>query len=420
MYCCPKSSALQATRYDAVIISTTMPQYLHDHIKLHRIHFSEVNELYISLSLRAFAIGLVGIFVPIYLLVLGFSLNLIAGFFIVMFGIKALIHPLTAWMSARYGPKHIVVFSYIASFIYIMMLFVLPQYMWLLYPAALIGGVADGWFWLARHIDWAAVAGRKKASSEYSWLLIFSNIAMAMAPLVGGVVASAFGIGYALLGAGAGLLLAIYPLLKTLEPAVPRSTNLSLFKVAPWQHLAANFAMNFQSVVSVLFWPIFIYLIVLSYDTLGVIASASLLLVLLTTWFLGRLGDGGKNTQVLKSGTRLRTLVHIARVPVQSFPAAMAVNVVGDVTDMLASAPYSIRYYEAARRHGIVAYLVDMEIVGDIAKAASWALLWGLYALFGLSAALIITFVLAAVLMPLLRWIEFLPRSMSGAQGHVA
>ncbi len=395
-----------------------MPQQLHDHIKLHHVHFNEVNELYISLSLRAFAIGLVGIFVPIYLLVLGLPMVAIAGFFMVMFGTKVLLHPLTARMSARFGPKHIIVLSYIVSFVYIMMLYALPQYMWLLYPAAVIGGIADGWFWLSRHIDWAAVAGRKKASSEYSWLLIFSNIAMTMAPLIGGVVASAFGIEYALLGAGAGLLLAIYPLLKTLEPVVPRRANLRLLKAAPWQHLAANFAMNFQSVVSVLFWPIFIYLIVLSYDAIGVIVSASLLLVLLTAWFLGRLGDRGKNTQILKSGSRLRALVHIARVPVQSFPGAMAVNIAGDVTDMLASTPYAIRFYEGARRHGVTSYLVDMEIAGDAAKVASWALLLVLYIFLGLGAALIVTFVLAAVLMPLLRWIEIPAQSPEPLQGQ--
>lgn len=387
-----------------------MPQHLHHHIKFHHLHYTEMNELYISLSLRAFSTGLVGIFVPIYLYLLDVPIVTIAGFFMLFYFAKSLMHILTAHLSARYGPKHILVVSYIVMFAYIMLLYNLPQQLELLWLAALVGGVADSLFWLSRHIDWATVAGKTKPTTQYSSLQIFSNIAMSMAPLIGGAVASTFGIGYTLLGAGAGLLLAAYPLVKTLEPVVPRKANVKPFRVAPWRHQVANAAMNFQTMVSIFFWPWFIFLIVKTYHGVGVIASASLLLLVITAWLLGRLGDKGKNSQVLKAGVGSRFMVHAARTAVQTFPAAMVVNVVGDITDMLTGTPYAMRFYEGARKYGIAAYLVDMEIAGDLTKGAAWAVLIILFLVFGLNMALIITFVLAALVMPFLRWIEPVPQ----------
>lgn len=384
-----------------------MPQHLHDHIKLHSLHYTEMNELYISLSLRAFSVGLVGIFLPIYLYNLHLSILSFALFFMVLFGVKIFVHPISARLAARFGTKHILVLSYFLTFTFIIMLFWLPQYLWLLFPAAILGGISDSTFWLVRHIDYAAVANESKASTEYSVLLIFSNVAASLSPLIGGFIAGYYGIGYALLAAGAGLLAASYPLFKTLEPAVPRKTHLRWLRTAPRRHLAANFAMNFQSMTSVYFWPLFIFLIVRSYQGVGLIASVSLLLLIVAAWHLGKEGDRGKNIQILKIGTRLRIGLHSARFLAQSFPAAMIINIFGDITDLLTSMPYSVRFYQAARQHDISAYLLDMETVGDAGKVVSWAVLLTASIFFSLEVALIVCFFLSAAIMPMLRWINY-------------
>lgn len=383
-----------------------MPQYLHHHIKLHHLHYTEMNELYISLSIYAFSVGLVGIFVPIYLYSLGLSIGVMASYFIAIYLTKMVIYRPTAALAARFGPKHVLVISYFLSFGYTVLLYFLGESLWLLYPAAVMGGLAHGMFWLSRHIHTATVISSRHPTAQYSTLQIFSLVAASSAPLVGGFIASFYGIQYALLGSGLGLLVAIYPLFKTLEIVTPSKARLPLLKSAPTKHLVANFAMNLQSIVAILIWPLFIYLVVMSYEKVGIIASASLFLIVGVTWVSGWLGDRGKNTRILHIGSNLRSLVHIARGFSRTFAFALGVNVLGDVTDTLASVPYAVRYYENARSHGIAAYLVDMEIVGDISKILAWGILYVGSLALGLHAGIIITFIVAAVVTPFLRLIE--------------
>ncbi|HUQ84895.1 MAG TPA: MFS transporter [Candidatus Limnocylindrales bacterium] len=386
-----------------------MPQYLNQHIKLHHIHFTEINELYISLSLQALSSGLVGIFVPIYLYNLRFSISSIAMFFILTIFINIILYPLTAKVVGWYGPKHIIAVSYILMFFYTVMLYLLPTNPHALYPAAIMSGIASQMFWIARHIDIATVVSTKNTTSRFSTLLIFLTVVQALAPLIGGVLATRYGIHYVFLGTCVGLLMAIFPLIKTPEPVVPRKTRIRILRTAPLRHMIANFAVNAQGTVGAFQWPLFIFLVVKTYQNVGIVSSASLLIIIILLRFMGKIGDHSKNTKVLKLGSNFRSLVHISRTFTQSFTAALGINLLGDITDTLVSVPYAARFYEGARRYDIPAYLVDMEIAGGLGKITIWIILLLGSLLFDLKTALVITFITAALLMPLLQLIEPLP-----------
>jgi MFS family permease len=384
-----------------------MAHYLHHHIKLHRLHYTEMNELYISLSLYAFAYGLVGIFVPIYLYRLGLSIPVIALFFIVANISKIIAAVPGARLVDRFGAKHGIMLSYAMIFGYILLLFMLPANSWLLFPAAILEGSAIGFFWLARHIDTARVISQNRPAGQYSTILILSAVATALAPLVGGIIATNFGINYVLELTALALLIAGYPLLKTLEAAPDkRSARLPLFKTAPKRHMMAKFAMEFQNQTAILVWPLFIYLVVGTYEKVGLIASASLLLVLLVSWFAGRLSDKGKSKQLLHTGSALRSGVHIMRGFAQSFGSALGINALGDITDTATTVPYVVRYYEAARRRNISSYLVDMEMAGGIGKMTTWVAVLAASLIVSFPVALIVAFMIAAIVTPFIRLIE--------------
>lgn len=383
-----------------------MPQYLHYHLKLHHLHFTEINELYISFSLHAFSMGLVGIFVPIYLFSLNYSLTTIALFFIIFSLTKLVVFPLGSYLVTQLGPKHIIMGSYLLMFLYILLLYLLPNHPQALFPSSIMSGIAAGLFWVARHIDMASVISSKTPTSQFSKLLIFIAIAQAFAPLIGGIIATTYGIEYTLLGTAIGLLLAMYPLKKTLEPVIPQNAQLKLFKTAPLRHLIANSAMNAQSNVALYIWPLYIFLVVNTYQNVGIIASASLVIVVVLLHALGVLGDHGKNTQLLNLGSNLRSGVHLGRTLTQSFVAVLGVNILGDITDTLTSVPYTIHFYENARKYGIAAYLMDLEMIGSLGASMLWIILFLAASLTDQKSALIITFILAALLMPLLRLIE--------------
>ncbi len=383
-----------------------MPQYLNHHLKLHHIHFTQINELYVSFSLHAFSTGLVGIFVPIYIYNLGFSIIELCVFFIISILTNIILYLPTAKLVSWYGPKHIIALSYIMMFFYIIMLYILPSHPQALCPAAIMGGIAADFFWIARHTDFATIITNRNTANKFTTLLTLSVIAQALAPLIGGVIATRYGINYALLGTCVGLLIAIYPLIKTPEPVVPRKTRIRLFRTAPPRHMVANFASNAEGSVGMYTWPLFIFLVVKTYQDVGIVSSASLLIVIALLHFMGKIGSQGKNSAILKTGSNLRSGVHLIRAFTQSFLAALGINILGDVTSTLVSVPYASRFYRGARKYDIPAYLVDMEIAGALGKMSVWLVLMIGSIFFNIQTALIITFVFAALLMPLLRLIE--------------
>jgi MFS family permease len=386
-----------------------MPQYLNHHLKLHHLHFTEINELYISLSVHAFSSGMIGIFVPIYLYNLGLKLSTIALYFLLFTFTKFIVFPIATHLSLRFGPKHILMLSYLLMFSYTLMLFFLPGRDELLYPTAIVGGIAAGLFWISRHIDFATIISQERPTAQLSLLLILLTLAQALAPLIGGVIATIFGIEFVLLGASIGQLISMYPLSKTLEPVIPQTTRFKLFKTAPIKHMIANFAMNAQSNVAVYIWPLFIYLVVMTYRDVGLISSASLIIVIILLHILGRVGDHGKNMKLLNISSLLRSVVHAVRTLTRTFASAMGVNILGDVTDTLTSVPYAVHFYKNAKRHGVATYLMDLEMVGSIGAAMIWTILLVMSSITDPRTALITTFITAALVTPLLRFIEPLP-----------
>ena len=383
-----------------------MSQYLHHHLKMHHLHFTEVNELYVSLSLQAFSLGLIGIFVPIFIYTLGFSVATLATFFVVTFFSSIITYPVSAKLTSLVGPKHIIALSYIILFVYVLLLFLLPAKNQLIYPTAVAGGVGAGMFWLARHIDFATVTSGKNTMKKLSTLLIFYIIAQATAPFIGGVIATNFGIGYGFLAASIGLLIAIYPLLRTPEPIVPRKTHIRPMRTAPARHLIANFAMNSQTTVGLYTWPLFIYLTVGTYQNVGLIASASLMLSVILLHTVGQFGTEKKSEKILRLGIISRALTHLIRRFANSFPLAFGTNILGDVTDVLVSVPYTARFYNGARKYDIPAYLTDMEIAGGLGKISIWIVLMAVSLQFGLKTGLMVSFIQAALMMPLIKLIE--------------
>ena len=71
----------------------------------------ELGELYASVAIRFFALAMIGVFTPIYLIKLGYSLPAVAGFF----GLVAVFHGgsvfLAGWLSSKYGLKHTILIS---------------------------------------------------------------------------------------------------------------------------------------------------------------------------------------------------------------------------------------------------------------------------------------------------------------------
>lgn len=89
----------------------------------HTIHLllnkklDKIEELYLNTSIRTFALSMINVFIPIYLLKLGYPLSSVLFFYAILNGVHALSVIPAAKISARFGFKHAILFSLVFVFI---------------------------------------------------------------------------------------------------------------------------------------------------------------------------------------------------------------------------------------------------------------------------------------------------------------
>ena len=84
------------------------------HHQPHIFHFfknKELNELYLSIAVRSFALSVIGIFIPIYLLQQGIPLAQVLIFFAIVTGTMTVCTLPVAKLASRFGFKHLIYYS---------------------------------------------------------------------------------------------------------------------------------------------------------------------------------------------------------------------------------------------------------------------------------------------------------------------
>jgi MFS family permease len=101
-------------------------------------NFNELNELYVAMLVRGMSLGMMGIFVPIFLLRLGYSLTAILTIICIYFFTRTFVDIGAAFLVARFGPKHIMVLGQVLFAISSLLFLTLKNMHW---PFILLGAV---------------------------------------------------------------------------------------------------------------------------------------------------------------------------------------------------------------------------------------------------------------------------------------
>ena len=166
----------------------------HEHFWWRFIPKKEMTEIYVSMAIRAFALSLLSLFVPLYLYIeLGYSLSVTLGFFIVYASVFALATPLTAKITAKIGLKHSILLSVPMYIIYFILLYGLKSYAIPVYFVSVFYGLGNAFFWIAFHIEFTKFSNHEHRGEEVGKRRAIGLIAGLSGPLVGGVLIDSIG-----------------------------------------------------------------------------------------------------------------------------------------------------------------------------------------------------------------------------------
>lgn len=366
--------------------------------------FDELSELYTAQLLRSLGISLVGVFTPIYLYKIGYSLASIALFHVFWFLLRPIIDVLGAYVIARIGPKHTMLLSSLLHILYLGLILTIKDLHWPLMLVATVGSAAYSLHLLAVYVDFSKIKHTKHGGKELGYLESVQKVGGVLGPLIGGLIANFYDPRYTVSLAMLVLLLSTIPLFLSSE-AVKVHQKIT-FKGLPikrrvWDYVSAVPA-TIENTVAIIIWPLFAAIYILGDNTfakLGLVAAISTAVSLLFIQAIGRIIDRSKGRGLMRLSLSLNSLLHLSRLFISTPLGFLGVNLANEPLMAGSRMPYMKGLYDAADSlPGYrIAYLTSISIVDSIARLLLWVGVWIGLAFFGGQVVLQATFILAAI-----------------------
>ena len=315
----------------------------------------ELNELYASSALRNFAAGLMFIFEPIYVYldVFGRSLPHTFFFFGLSFLVTAFLAPFAGRALAYLGIKHSMLASTPFALAYFAGLWAAPLLGPLVMALPLILAVHNMLYWPAFHADFTRFSNKRDRAKQASYAFIIISVVSAAAPVLGGFIVQEAGFS-ALFGLVMALFfLSLLPLFLSREvhsrPAASYSASIrGVLRPELRPKAIAFISEGADAVLMRYVWPLFLFLLAISFEQLGLITSAVLAIGIAVTFAIGRITDRHGATTMLRVGASISAIFWPLRAFVSTPFTAFLMDVTHQFGRSMSLIPFTGTFYNWA------------------------------------------------------------------------
>jgi hypothetical protein len=343
------------------------------------ISFNELSELYASMLLRTLALSLIGLFIPIYLYLQGYSVRDVFLYYFILYAVRALLDICSAFIVGRIGPKHTIGLSTVVSIVHLVMLLTLKELGWPLPVLALLNAAAASLFFVAFHTDFSKIKDSKHGGKEIGYMTMIEKLGGVLGPLVGGALATFLDARYTIIVAISVLLVSLVPLLMTNE--VVKVHQHITFRGFPWRsqtkQLISYSCNNTENIICLLLWNFYLALVVFktgTYAKIGAITALTTALSFFFARYIGKHVDSKNGQKLLRVGVVSNSLVHVMRLFVGAPLAAFGVNAINEPITMCYRMPYAKNYYDTADT--LPGYRIAFIALNEATSAFTRSLLW--------------------------------------------
>ncbi len=257
--------------------------------------------LEINVFLNQFALAMISVFGVLFVFHLNRS-NLAAGIFLVtaFFAFQRVIIgltlPLVARLTERVGLRQIMTLGTLALAGKLILFTQIDSgHIWLLIPAAILGGLNIAAYYPGYHAVFLDTNDDDKIGAQIGQIGFIGSLAAVSAPLISGILIDSIGFPFMFVVSLAVLLVSVIPLwLKPLRHGKVKHPQFSqvgnFYRRYPRLSLSI-ILWHIAEAVLVFFWPVYAFLILKSYTTIGILGSAVVLIESFIIAAAGRLYD---------------------------------------------------------------------------------------------------------------------------------
>lgn len=328
--------------------------HLHDYIHgLMGQYFAnkEMDELYVSVGIKALAQSIITIFIPVYLYKLGLSISSIALYYLIFYFAVTFFMHFAMKLNHKIGLKKVLSLGTIILIAYYYLLDYLQNGTIHYSIVAIILGISMAVYYASFHIYFTKFADKKHEASEMSIIRSLFRFSAIIGPLVGALLITAGSYRLSFIIVSTLLIISIFPLLLTKDQKIKKQTITfsRVIKADTKKKALAYIASGAIGTTAWILWPLFIYLNVEKLISLGLIISVGSLITIFFLFTIGKTADKHKE-KVLKTGVYTHAITWPARLFFLSPIGIFIMNFLSTITLLMIDLPFSKLIYEKGRK----------------------------------------------------------------------
>lgn len=334
--------------------------------RLFRIR-SELQEVYWNLLIQTFAKSLIAIFIPIYLLTIGFTLQSVLIFALLFYSTLGVFSLFSAYLSVRWGFKHQIVYCIPLFTIFYMTLVCMqfiPNSFLLLAITGIIGGISSAMYWVPLNSEFVKNTKKIHEGEEVAMVVAIPKLATILAPTAAAVILTLFGFFPLFVLVILIFLLSLIPLFATSDYKPKFTLTQEKRLLVMNKRLAPHLFLRGILYVSEFFlWPIFIFLTLHDFLDVGMAASAAAVGIAFFTYITGKLTDKGHRETVKKIGGVAYCVVWILRMFASTQMEILLLSFMGGMVASLIEVTVFSSFCDRARGKKVLNWVVSREVL---------------------------------------------------------
>ncbi|MDO8511485.1 MAG: MFS transporter [Nanoarchaeota archaeon] len=323
----------------------------------------ELTQIYFSVALRSFAISLISIFIPLYLFQeKGLSFEQTLLFFIFYSVIFAGTMPLAAKFASRFGIKHSIMVAVPLYISFVALMYSSSSAVMQLLLTSSTLGASQAFYWMGMHLAFFHASHRKHRGEEVGIRSGVTVLSAMLGPFIGGLLITfagfkaVFGLTTFILSASAVVLLL------SKDGHVPYHFSMrAVFDKKYWKDSLFFVSRGSHVIVQGVIWPLFIFFILKSYFTMGIVGSLMSLSSAVLFWGVGRYSDHSDKRKIMRWGSIAESGTWVLMGLVKTVPQVFAVTVLSSLVNAVRESPTGALEYDKAKGQ-IAAYFVNREV----------------------------------------------------------
>ena len=330
----------------------------------------EIQEVYLHTFLFKLGVKLVSIFIPFYILELGFDIQTVFLFFLAYYGAYIFVSWINAMICSKIGYKHTMLLASPFLLLFYLLLRSVETQIELLALAAL-GGTFYNMYWMGMNPEVGNSSEENSREKDSGFFYSMPSLASIFSPVVGGMVLTISGFSTLFLSSAVLVGASFLPFVFSKEHysglEVDFKEFLSDYKL---KDFSTFFFKGVDSMGKKMLWPAYLALIVGGSLNIGGAGSFRALGAAFTSIFIGEITNSENKSRIILIGVLLAASTYIMMSFVTTPFYAFLVSLINGLSFTAASVPIYSTALNHAEEEDLIEYFAVREVALSLGRVS--------------------------------------------------